>query len=308
MADKQILVTGSADAPVSYTVPNTVTLNPKVVNCVMDGTGASGSFQPVCEIVSDGGVVIGQSPGTAVAAGASVEISWFRKLRRQVVATTPVLQGFVSSVFPNPTGFDYAAANVSTAQFDYWVSFDFAVDPGVLANLAAGGCEHFVCELSPTTPPNQWTVFGINEPPPAGDVPTFCLEGRANYTWFGGPPPVADTWYHIDLHVVYDNATQTFSPELFIDAVNMNVPTGHSYGPLTAPGDQAFYFGTDQFCGGGIPSTEELTWLRNITVGTSEGASDLADLTTVAELQTAIANGSGDDPAASLSVLTVDPF
>lgn len=228
---------------------------------------------------------------------------------RRTTVTGPILQAFVSAIFPNPSGFDYAAGQSGAAQFDYWTSFDFAVSNGVIANLSFGGCDHFVCELSPTNPPNHWTNFGLNEPGPGFNVPTFCLEGKNGYQWFGGPAPVANNWYHIDLHVVYDNATQTFSPELFIDGVNMLVPTGHSYAPAFAPGDQFFYYGTDQFCGGhASPSSSELTWLRNITVGTVEGASDVADLTTAAELTTAILNGSGDNPAASLSVLTTAPF
>jgi hypothetical protein len=80
VADKQILVTGSSDAPEGYTVPNTVELIPKAVSCVLDGTGASGDFVPVLEIVSDGGVVVAQSPGSTVTAGGSVEQSWFPRV------------------------------------------------------------------------------------------------------------------------------------------------------------------------------------------------------------------------------------
>lgn len=77
MADAQILATGSADAPEGYTVPNTVELIPKAVSAIFDGTGASGDFIPLLEIVSDGGIVVAQSPGSTVTAGGSVEQSWF---------------------------------------------------------------------------------------------------------------------------------------------------------------------------------------------------------------------------------------
>lgn len=80
MADKQILVTGSADAPAGYVVPNTVDLIPKAVSCILDGTGASGDFVPVLEVISDGGVVVAQSPGSTVTAGGSVEQSWFPRV------------------------------------------------------------------------------------------------------------------------------------------------------------------------------------------------------------------------------------
>lgn len=80
MADKQILVTGSADAPAGYVVPNTVDLIPKAVSCILDGTGASSDFVPVLEVISDGGVVVAQSPGSTVTAGGSVEQSWFPRV------------------------------------------------------------------------------------------------------------------------------------------------------------------------------------------------------------------------------------
>lgn len=209
-------------------------------------------------------------------------------------------------MFPGPSGFDYAAASVAASQFDYWFSFDFAVDTGVLANIAAGGCQHFVAVGSPTTPANAQVTFGLNEQGPGFNVPQFFLGVAGGYSWFGGPVPAPNTWYHVDLHVVYDNATLTTSPVLFIDGVNQNVPTGFPVG-IPYPGDKVFYFGSDQFCGGGASATEN-TWLGNVTVGTAEGANDLADLTTAAELQTAITNGVGDNPAASLSVLTASPF
>lgn len=80
MADKQILVTGSSDAPEGYTVPNTVELIPKAVSAVFDGTGASGNFVPIVEIVSDGGVVVAQSPASQVSAGGQAEVSWFPRV------------------------------------------------------------------------------------------------------------------------------------------------------------------------------------------------------------------------------------
>lgn len=78
MADKQILVTGSADAPAGYTVPNTVEIIPKAVRAVFDGTGASDNFVPLLQIVSDGGVVVAEAPGSTVTAGGSVSQSWFQ--------------------------------------------------------------------------------------------------------------------------------------------------------------------------------------------------------------------------------------
>jgi len=248
-------------------------------------------------------------PPTSLAAGASADVSWFR--RRKLRTTTGLfLQAFVTNIFPGPSGFDYATGSTGVARFDYWTSFDFAVDAGTLSNLAFAGTEHFVCELSPSNPPGQNTVFGLNEPGPGFNVPNFCVFGRNNYQWFGGPLPVlADHWYHIDLHVIYDNVAKTFSPTLFIDGVDQGLPINHSYAPAVLSGDINFFYGSDQFGGGGgAPSANEFTWLKDIIVGTAEGASDIVDLTTQAALAAAVAAGVGDNPPASLSVLTTSPF
>lgn len=309
MADTQYVPLGQEAAPAGWVLPANLELLPKMVYASLDGSGSSGPFVPCLRIISDSGhVAVEAVPLTTVAVGGSADVSWFHTVTRPTVATGPVLQAFVSSVFPNPSGPDYAAAIVANHKFDYWMSFDLAFDAGVLGNLAADGCTHLVAEGSPTTFGNHWVGFGLNEQGPGFNVPQFYLEGRNGYAWFGGPAPAADRWYHIDLHVVYDSGLLTFSPELFIDGIDQHVPTNYSVAPGPIPGDEVFYFGTDQFCGPGVPSSEELTWLKQITVGTSEGGSEIADLTTAAELHTAITNGSGDNPAASLSVLTTNPF
>lgn len=305
LADRTVVT-----APKDYTISGSQALMLKAVHAEVDGSGAAAEYLPVLELVSPAGDVMWQAFDVfhPVAAGGSATVSWFHLNRPTALRPATVLQAFVSSVFPNPSGFDYATATNGASQFDYWVGFDFAVDAGAIGNLSTNGCEHFVFEGSPTTPLQQYVTFGINEPFPPGTVPTFELTGRNDYTWFGGPTVAADTWYRLDLHVVYDTVGLTFNPTLFIDGVNQNVPLGHSLAPGPIPGDLNFFFGTDQFCGNGHPSTEELTWLENITVGTTMGGSEIADLTTVAALQAAIAAGEGDNPAASLSVLNVAPF
>jgi hypothetical protein len=79
MSDEQILVAGTAAAPLTYTVPNAIEAALLCVNATIDGTGASGQFLPTVEIVSDGGVVVARCPCfTTIAAGGSAEVSWFR--------------------------------------------------------------------------------------------------------------------------------------------------------------------------------------------------------------------------------------
>ncbi len=69
-------------APASYEVPNAAEIIPKAINATFDGTGASGSFVPTVEIISDGGVVIARVPcQTTVAAGDSAECTFAPFLR-----------------------------------------------------------------------------------------------------------------------------------------------------------------------------------------------------------------------------------
>jgi hypothetical protein len=76
--DTQILASGSASAPESYTVPNAQEIMIKAVACTFDGSGASGNFLPMLSIVPPGGVGPIECPMlTSVAAGASAEVSWF---------------------------------------------------------------------------------------------------------------------------------------------------------------------------------------------------------------------------------------
>lgn len=77
MADVQILAAAAASAPEHYEVPNTQEIIPKAVAASFDGTGASGSFVALCEIVSDAGIVVAQGKSDTIAAGGSAYVSWF---------------------------------------------------------------------------------------------------------------------------------------------------------------------------------------------------------------------------------------
>ena len=310
MPDVAIVNQTVTATPSDYLVPGTQGLRLKAVRAVIDGTGAAGSFLPALQLLDPAGHVMWTAfdKSTPVAAGGSADVSWFHLDQPTTTQAGTVLQAFVSSIFPNPSGPDYAAFGpTGAAQFDYWIGLDLAIDAGVLGNLSTNGCAQLVFQGSPTTFANSYVAFGINEQGPGFNVPQFYLESRNAYSWFGGPTVTSNLWYHIDLHVVYDLGTNQFDPTLFIDGINQGVPTNHPIGGVP-PGDKVFYFGTDQFCGAGSPSNEEKTWQRNITIGTTRGGTEIADLTSAAALNTAITNGSGDNPAASLSVLTTLPF
>lgn len=78
MADATILAAGSEALPAGYTVPAQQVIQPKMVRAVVDGTGASGSFVAVCQIVSDSGIIIAEGVcSSTVAAGGSAQVSWF---------------------------------------------------------------------------------------------------------------------------------------------------------------------------------------------------------------------------------------
>jgi hypothetical protein len=77
VADVQILVAGTESLPFSYEVPNAQEIQPKAVSAIFDGSAAAAAFLPMLEVVSDGGVVVAQSPASSVAAGGSAEVSWF---------------------------------------------------------------------------------------------------------------------------------------------------------------------------------------------------------------------------------------
>jgi hypothetical protein len=79
--DRQILVTGQASAPASFLIPGNGQIRPKAVFATFDGTGASGSFFPLLQIVSDGGETICEAGADIpISAGGSGDVSWFRGL------------------------------------------------------------------------------------------------------------------------------------------------------------------------------------------------------------------------------------
>jgi hypothetical protein len=79
--DLQVLVTGNATAPATFTVPGNGQIRPKAVFASYDGTGAGGDFVPALKVTSDGGELVCVCPcATTVTAGASADVSWFQGL------------------------------------------------------------------------------------------------------------------------------------------------------------------------------------------------------------------------------------
>lgn len=76
--DHQILVTGTASAPASWTVPGNGQVRPKTIYAHYNGVAAAGNYQPALKVISDGGTTVGIYPLQAtIAAGVSADLSWF---------------------------------------------------------------------------------------------------------------------------------------------------------------------------------------------------------------------------------------
>lgn len=87
--DQQVLVAGTASAPLSYTVPNATEIQLLAVNATVNGAAAASGFLPAIEIVSDGGVVVARVPTlTEVAAGGSAEVTFAPGLVGESAAST----------------------------------------------------------------------------------------------------------------------------------------------------------------------------------------------------------------------------
>jgi hypothetical protein len=81
MTDDQIGLTDGT-APVSVIVANPDKLLPKLAFASYDGSGAASDFLPVVQFIGPNGKLAGQAVGDVVAAGASVDQTWFRGLSK----------------------------------------------------------------------------------------------------------------------------------------------------------------------------------------------------------------------------------
>lgn len=78
MADVEILASQVSAAPLRYAIPGGLEILVKVLAASFDGSGAGGSWQPAIQIVAGSGQVLRTFPlATALAAGASADVTWF---------------------------------------------------------------------------------------------------------------------------------------------------------------------------------------------------------------------------------------
>ena len=78
MADVILRVPGSASAPLTYQIPASQVILPKIATASFNGVSAAGSFVPALQLLDATGTVLHTfTCGSALAAGASADVSWF---------------------------------------------------------------------------------------------------------------------------------------------------------------------------------------------------------------------------------------
>src|SRR6266404_2882453 len=88
MPDVQILASGVKAAPLDYDLAATTRFLIKAAGATFDGTGAAGAFLPAIVITPPSGVPLPPFvTDTAVAAGASAEVSWFPGVKAAASST-----------------------------------------------------------------------------------------------------------------------------------------------------------------------------------------------------------------------------
>lgn len=175
-------------APTTYTVPNAAEIVPKAINATFDGTGASGSFAPTVEYVSDGGVVVARVPcQTTVAAGGSAEVTFAPFLRGGGAAgSTATWAGL------------YIDTSASPTVAEPYPTLEYQVPP--FNNLAA------VCFFR-TNAPGVWSLFTTDRV--HGDVSLVMDGGGAAWTFYAESgvrvnPSDGTGWSTLDLMTVYE--------------------------------------------------------------------------------------------------------
>lgn len=89
MADVALTIGSSAPAPLGYTVPGAQEIDLVAAFASFDGTGAAGAFLPTLRLKASSGQVVWEAiADTAVAAGASADVSWFPGVTNPPATTT----------------------------------------------------------------------------------------------------------------------------------------------------------------------------------------------------------------------------
>lgn len=138
MANDVQIAGGTGAAPQSYEVPNATEIIPRIVRATFDGTGAGVAFFPTIQIISDGGVIVGEvATDTTVAAGASASVTFAPFLEAAAAGgggITSITSADGSIVVTNPGG-----PVTDLAGFKSFTTYEFlSANTMTVANGAAG--------------------------------------------------------------------------------------------------------------------------------------------------------------------------
>lgn len=123
----KISVLGDPSAPLTYTTPGSTAFIPRAASCVFDGSGAGGAYLPCMTWIAQDGSVIGRYVAPEVAAGASVETSWFPHVAAAAATATGTVEevayfewnGASTGAIPGTRKFNVSLTSSSnTAVFD----------------------------------------------------------------------------------------------------------------------------------------------------------------------------------------------
>jgi hypothetical protein len=116
MADTVISGLPTKAPPLDYLIPKSLEVLPKSVKATFDGTGAGASFLPTLQVIAESGQVVGSFPvDTALAAGASADVTWFQRLKRSQAAGGLGVCGETDVTLANPGVYLAAAGSFANA-------------------------------------------------------------------------------------------------------------------------------------------------------------------------------------------------
>lgn len=216
MADVSILDTSSAAVPKAYEVAGAQEIILKGVTASFDGSGAGGSWIPALQVVDPSGFIVGTyTCSTTVAAGSSVDVSWFPRggVAVSAAAGRGVSHGDVASLtltVPDSDGSTYFDADASTFLTNDPATYSIDVYPagsGSLTGVHGLGIHQagiydvgVACNLNPSAPPiatpwvhSVYLQLGggfFNVDGPGYTTGTAYIPGMQNpaggtQTWFG---------------------------------------------------------------------------------------------------------------------------
>lgn len=138
---------GPVAVPLSYVVPQQGELLPLTVRATLDGTSAATAFYASVQVIAPSGRIMGNYISTAIAAGASADVTWFRM--RNLPCPPPAPS-------PNPLG-------TLWAWWDFSDTTTLTVAAGKISQIAdKTGGGHTLGQAVAAKQPGQSPLNGLN--------------------------------------------------------------------------------------------------------------------------------------------------